>query len=126
MRFTNRVRLHGVFLLGAAALLSACTMHFRSGTTFTDDAFLQRMLVAEDARGTGPEGINPLLEGIKSSDTLLRRVAERGLARLKWAPTPPAPAPPPVANRAARPPARRAPTGPCARLIAPAQSADLR
>lgn len=114
------------WVLGAAALLTACTIRFKSDTSSTDDAFLQRMLVAEDARGTGPEGITPLLEGAKSSDTLLRRVAERGLARLKWTPTPPPPAPPPGANRAARPPARRPPTGPCARLITPAQSADLR
>lgn len=44
---------------------------------------LQRLLVAEDARGTGAAGMAPLLEGIRSSDTLLRRVAVRGIGRLQ-------------------------------------------
>jgi len=44
---------------------------------------LQRMLAAEDARGTGAEGIAPLLEGAKSADSTIRRVAVRGLGRLQ-------------------------------------------
>jgi cyclophilin family peptidyl-prolyl cis-trans isomerase len=88
-----------------------------------DDSLLQRMLIAEDARGTGAEGIAPLLEGAKSGDSTLRFVANRGLARLKWTPALPAPA----ANRgAARPVAERPPAPPCARLATRAQSGDLR
>ena len=48
-----------------------------------DTAFLQRMLVAEDARGLGSEGIGPMLDGLQQSDTLLRRLAVRGLGRLQ-------------------------------------------
>lgn len=46
-------------------------------------AALQRLLVAEDARGTQAEGITPILEGLQSSDTLLRRVAVRAAGRLQ-------------------------------------------
>ncbi len=94
-----------------------------TGASSANDALLQRMLVAEDARGTGADGIAPLVEGEKSSDSTLRAVAVRGLARLKWAPTPPAPA----ANRgAARPPVERPPAPPCSRLTARVNSSDLR
>lgn len=48
-----------------------------------DTAALQRLLVAEDARGTGREGMAPLLEGLVSRDTLLRRIAARGAGRLQ-------------------------------------------
>jgi hypothetical protein len=41
------------------------------------------ILIAEDARGTGLDGIAPLLDGLKSSDTMLRRVAIRGRGRLQ-------------------------------------------
>jgi hypothetical protein len=44
---------------------------------------LQRLLVAEDARGTGRNGIAPLLEALGGGDTLLRRLAVRGLGRLQ-------------------------------------------
>ena len=80
------------------------------------------MLVAEDARGTGAEGVAPLLEGQKSADSTTRFVANRALERLKWTPTPP-PAP---SNRPTRPPTQRASNGPCARFAAPAGSNDLR
>ena len=79
MKALKRLR----WTIGAAALFSACTIHFKSDTSFTDDSLLQRMLVAEDARGTGAEGLAPLLEGEKSSDSTLHAVAVRGLARLK-------------------------------------------
>lgn len=124
---SKHLRLRRGILLGAAALVSACTIHFNQSTSFTDNSLLQRMLVAEDARGTGAEGIAPLLEGEKSSDTLLHRVAVRGLERLKWAPTPPAaPATAAAPARAGRGSTTRVPGPPCARLIAPSQSADLR
>ncbi|MEO7987350.1 MAG: peptidylprolyl isomerase [Gemmatimonadales bacterium] len=48
-----------------------------------DTTALQRLLAAEDARGTGPDGIGPLLNGLKTPDTLLRRLAVRGLGRLQ-------------------------------------------
>ena len=109
---------------GAAAFLSACAGHATTGAVPAGDSLLQRMLVAEDARGTGPEGVGPLLEGQKSSDTLLHRVAVRGLERLKWAPTPPAA---PRANRPVRAPAAARPTtGNCSRLIPRLHDADLR
>ena len=49
----------------------------------TDTAALQRLLVAEDARGTGRDGLDPLLAALGSSDTLLRRLAVRGLGRFQ-------------------------------------------
>ena len=52
-------------------------------TATFDHAALQRLLVAEDARGTGPEGLGPLLSALTSADTLLQRVAIRGLGRLQ-------------------------------------------
>jgi cyclophilin family peptidyl-prolyl cis-trans isomerase/HEAT repeat protein len=48
-----------------------------------DTAALQRLLVAEDARGTGRNGLEPLLSALTGSDTLLRRLAVRGLGRLQ-------------------------------------------
>src|SRR5882724_3376504 len=48
-----------------------------------DTAAFQRLLVAEDARGTGREGLDPLLGALTSADTLLRRIAIRGLGRLQ-------------------------------------------
>jgi cyclophilin family peptidyl-prolyl cis-trans isomerase/HEAT repeat protein len=48
-----------------------------------DTTALQRLLVAEDARGTGPGGLGPLLLALRAPDTLLRRVAVRGLGRLQ-------------------------------------------
>ena len=43
----------------------------------------QRLLAAEDARGTGPDGLAPLLDARSSPDTLLRRIAVRGLGRMQ-------------------------------------------
>ena len=48
-----------------------------------DTALLQRLLVAEDARGTGADGVDPLLTALSGSDTLLRRLAVRGLGRFQ-------------------------------------------
>ncbi len=48
-----------------------------------DTAALQRLLAAEDGRGTGPDRIEPLLTALKGPDTLLRRVAVRGLGRFQ-------------------------------------------
>jgi hypothetical protein len=65
--FTNRTRLRRGFFLGAAALLSACAIHLKSESSSTSDQLLQRMLVAEDARGTGAEGLAPLWQCAASS-----------------------------------------------------------
>ena len=48
-----------------------------------DTARLQRLLVAEDARGTGRDSVAPLLEGLESRDPMLRRVAVRAVGRLQ-------------------------------------------
>ncbi|MGN6391372.1 MAG: peptidylprolyl isomerase [Gemmatimonadales bacterium] len=53
------------------------------GPATADTAGLQRLLVAEDARGTGPDSIAPLTDALHGSDTLLRRLAVRGLGRLQ-------------------------------------------
>jgi len=77
------------------------------------------MLVAEDTRGTGPEGVAPLLEGEQSKDATIRRVAARGLARLQYyPPAPPAPRP----NRSAERPAAE----PCARVVRRVHDANPR
>jgi len=44
---------------------------------------LQRLLVAEDARGRGTDGVAPIIEGISSPDSLIRRVAVRAAGRLQ-------------------------------------------
>lgn len=48
-----------------------------------DPVVLQRLLAAEDARGTGPDGLAPLLAARTGPDTMMRRVAVRGLGRLQ-------------------------------------------
>jgi cyclophilin family peptidyl-prolyl cis-trans isomerase len=48
-----------------------------------DSAALQRLLVAEDARGTGTDGVAPLLDALRGGDTLLRQLAVRGLGRFQ-------------------------------------------
>ena len=48
-----------------------------------DRTALQRILVAEDARGHGADGLGPLLDALGSPDSVLRRVAVRGLGRLQ-------------------------------------------
>jgi cyclophilin family peptidyl-prolyl cis-trans isomerase len=48
-----------------------------------DATVLQRLLVAEDARGTGPDGLDPLVGALTGADTMLRRVAVRGLGRFQ-------------------------------------------
>ena len=44
---------------------------------------VQRILVADDARGRGDEALAPLLDGIGASDPAVRRLAVRGLGRLE-------------------------------------------
>jgi cyclophilin family peptidyl-prolyl cis-trans isomerase/drug/metabolite transporter (DMT)-like permease/HEAT repeat protein len=54
-----------------------------TATERIDTAGLQRLLTAEDARGTGPDSLTPLLDASRGEDSLLRRVAVRGLGRLQ-------------------------------------------
>ena len=67
------------FAAGQAAAPAAAG----AATQALDTALLQRLLVAEDARGTGAEGLDPLLAALSGSDTLLRRLAVRGLGRFQ-------------------------------------------
>ena len=53
------------------------------GPALADTTALQRLLTAEDARGTGADGLSPLLDARSSPDTLLRRLAVRGLGRMQ-------------------------------------------
>ena len=69
--------------LSALLLLGATVAAQAQRPWRPDTAALQRLLIAEDARGTGADGLAPLLTGIHSSDTMLRRVAVRGLGRLQ-------------------------------------------
>ncbi|HEY4320946.1 MAG TPA: peptidylprolyl isomerase [Gemmatimonadales bacterium] len=48
-----------------------------------DTAGLQRILVAEDARGLGGDGVTPLIDGLTAKPALLRLTAVRGLGRLQ-------------------------------------------
>ena len=48
-----------------------------------DTAALQRLLVAEDSRGHGRDGLSPILETLTSADPLLRNTAIRALGRLQ-------------------------------------------
>jgi cyclophilin family peptidyl-prolyl cis-trans isomerase/HEAT repeat protein len=65
------------------AVLSLIATSLRAQGAHPDLAQLQRILVAEDARGTGVDGVTPLVNALQSTDTLLRRVAVRGLGRLQ-------------------------------------------
>jgi cyclophilin family peptidyl-prolyl cis-trans isomerase/HEAT repeat protein len=113
-RLQRRPALRG-FICAVALLLlvQACAGRTRPAASPADDALLQRILVAEDARGTGPEGTKPLLEGLASKDSTLRYAAARAFGRLGWAP---------VTSTANRPFERRVPEE-CAR-IAPRVHAD--
>ncbi len=48
-----------------------------------DPLVMDAMLAAEDARGTGPEGLTPLLNGLAADDASVRVVAVRALGRLE-------------------------------------------
>ncbi len=72
----------------AAALALALALTPRPGAGqgrpgAVDTASLDRLLAAEDARGTGAHGMTPLLQARGGADTLLRRVAVRGLGRFQ-------------------------------------------
>jgi cyclophilin family peptidyl-prolyl cis-trans isomerase/HEAT repeat protein len=67
----------------AAAFVALPLAVSAQGAPRTDPTALQRLLVAEDHRGTGADGIQPIVAGLTSTDTLLRRVAARAAGRLQ-------------------------------------------
>lgn len=68
----------------ALALTGAWSLSAQVGQPIrVDTARLQKLLVAEDARGTGVDGITPLTTEIHATDPLLRRVAVRAVGRLQ-------------------------------------------
>ncbi len=77
MPFNRRLML-GLVVATAAGAGTAFSQQQRS-----DPAVLQRILVAEDLRGTGRDRIAPLLAGAADDDSLIRRVSVRGLGRLQ-------------------------------------------
>jgi cyclophilin family peptidyl-prolyl cis-trans isomerase len=70
-------------LAACVALLLSSRSGAAQASATVDTAALQRLLVAEDARGTGRDGLGPLLTALSSGDTLLRRLAVRGLGRVQ-------------------------------------------
>ena len=70
-------------LLFCAALALSSRQVAAQTPALVDTAALQRLLVAEDARGTGRDGLGPLMAALTSTDTLLRRLAVRGLGRFQ-------------------------------------------
>jgi cyclophilin family peptidyl-prolyl cis-trans isomerase/HEAT repeat protein len=79
-------------MLTRALLLSLCLLGGQrpqelnaqtAATPSLDTVRLQRLLVAEDVRGTGADGVAPLLDALRGQDTLLRRLAVRGLGRFQ-------------------------------------------
>src|SRR5262245_63950572 len=69
--------------LAVLILLAPGAVTAQGPAPLPDTTALQRLLAAEDARGTGPGGLAPLLDARTSSDTLLRRLAVRGLGRMQ-------------------------------------------
>jgi len=65
------------------ALMLAPRVGAAQAPATVDTAAFQRLLVAEDARGTGSDGLGPLTAALTSADTLLRRLAVRGLGRFQ-------------------------------------------
>ncbi|MDQ3137054.1 MAG: hypothetical protein M3Q93_05645, partial [Gemmatimonadota bacterium] len=71
-------------LVGLTLLLSPVSGAAQAvGAMSLDTAALERLLRAEDARGTAADGLGPLLAALTRPDTMLRRVAVRGLGRLQ-------------------------------------------
>jgi cyclophilin family peptidyl-prolyl cis-trans isomerase/HEAT repeat protein len=72
-----------VLLALATALLAPRADAQSRAPAPTDTIALQHLLLAEDARGTGRDGIEPLLAALDGPDSLLRRLAIRGLGRFQ-------------------------------------------
>ena len=99
---------------GLAVVLAGCGNEVDG----TRSRLLTAILDAEDARGGGPTGLSPLLEGLGATDPLVQRIAVRALGRFEspehlgpisglWPPPPPKSGPrlsTPWANRCFLPP----------------------
>jgi cyclophilin family peptidyl-prolyl cis-trans isomerase len=74
-----------VVVMTALALVFAfrCARAQGAPRQSTDKALVQRVLVAEDSRGMGAEGVEPLLDAARGVDSALRRVAIRAIGRLQ-------------------------------------------
>lgn len=79
-RFPAARRLSGMAL---ALLLPVRFTAQAQQARVVDRAVLERLLVAEDARGKGAGALAPITEGLTSQDTLIRRVAVRAVGRLQ-------------------------------------------
>lgn len=75
----TRVPLAAPLLVGIMGTLSGCEFGIEAKT----DPLLHAVMEAEDARGQGPAGLDPLMEGIQSSHPAIQQVAVRGLGRLE-------------------------------------------
>ncbi len=64
-----------------ASGIAACTAV--SGAAQEPEALLMQMLMAEDSRGGAPEGLDPLMAGLRSLDADVQRRAVRALGRLE-------------------------------------------
>ncbi len=69
-------------LLVTTLLLLPCPAAAQ-GARRPDPIAVQRLLEAEDARGTGRDGVRPIMEALSSRDPVLRRLAVRAAGRLQ-------------------------------------------
>jgi hypothetical protein len=72
-----------ICLATAPLALAAQTQRQSQRRVAVDTVALQRLLMAEDSRGQGRDGLAPILENVTSTDPLLRRTATRALGRLQ-------------------------------------------
>jgi cyclophilin family peptidyl-prolyl cis-trans isomerase/HEAT repeat protein len=74
-----------IALVGAALILPPTALAQRTASPAGRPrmVLLDAMLRAEDERGHGGAGVTPLLDGVASADSGLRRIAVRGLGRLE-------------------------------------------
>jgi cyclophilin family peptidyl-prolyl cis-trans isomerase/HEAT repeat protein len=64
-------------LRAVAALIWCGPLAARVAAQSPPQSKLQELLVAEDARGHGPDGVTPIVAGLQTDDTLMRRLAVR-------------------------------------------------
>ncbi len=74
-----------IALVGAALILPPTVLAQRAASSAARSrmVLLDAMLRAEDERGHGGAGVTPLLDGVASADSAIRRIAVRGLGRLE-------------------------------------------
>ena len=69
-----------------AAALAGVWLALAASPALAQPSLRLRMLEAEDARASSPDGLAPLLEGLASSDGSIRRIAVRALGRMERPP----------------------------------------